>query len=142
MARPSLEALLIRHEALRLRAYYDTRGKITIGVGRNLEDAGISEAEALFMLDNDIARVVREARTFPWFDSLTLNRQDVVLSMIFNLGLEGFREFVKLQAALKAGDYEAAAREMFASAWAKQLGDGPGGRRDRVEELAEMMRNG
>ena len=36
------------HEGLRLKPYKDTVGKWTIGIGRNLEDKGITEQEALF----------------------------------------------------------------------------------------------
>jgi lysozyme len=57
-----LALTLQRHEGLRLRlrAYRDTVGKLTIGYGRNLDDRGISEDEAGFMLDNDIDLVVAE----------------------------------------------------------------------------------
>lgn len=49
-----LKDMLIRHEGLKLKPYRDTVGKLTIGAGRNLNDLGISEREAMFLLDNDI----------------------------------------------------------------------------------------
>ena len=55
--------------------------------------------------------------------------------MVFNLGLSRFRRFRKTIAAIKAGDWEQAAREMLASLWARQVGR-------RAQELAEMMRRG
>lgn len=51
----SIEDQLILHERLKLKPYRCSAGKLTIGVGRNLEDKGISEEEALFLLRNDIA---------------------------------------------------------------------------------------
>ena len=42
---------LILHEGLRLKPYRCTAGKLTIGVGRNLETKGLSEEEALFYLE-------------------------------------------------------------------------------------------
>jgi len=36
---------LIQHEGLRLEVYQDTLGIDTIGIGRNLEDRGITEQE-------------------------------------------------------------------------------------------------
>jgi lysozyme len=45
---------LVRHEGLRLKPYRCTAGKLTIGVGRNLEDKGISQQEAYELLENDI----------------------------------------------------------------------------------------
>jgi len=37
---------LILHEGLRLKPYHCPAGKHTIGIGRNLEDKGITEKEA------------------------------------------------------------------------------------------------
>jgi lysozyme len=128
--------MLIRHEGLRLKPYRDTSGKLTLGVGRNLEDVGITREEALLLLDNDIARVRHEVeRAFAWFSRLNPARRDVVLNMVFNLGLSRFRRFRKVIAAIKARDWEQAAREMLASLWARQVGR-------RARELAEMMRRG
>lgn len=55
-----LREQLERHEGLRLKPYKDTVGKLTIGIGRNLDDKGISRKEAFALLDNDIAEVVRQ----------------------------------------------------------------------------------
>ena len=131
-----LRETLVRHEGLRLKPYRDTRNKLTIGVGRNLEDVGITREEALLLLDNDIARVRREVeRAFSWFSGLDPVRKDVVLNMVFNLGLSRFRRFRKTVAALRARDWEAAAEAMLDSLWARQVGR-------RARELAEMMRRG
>ena len=45
---------LVRHEGLRLKPYRCTAGKLTIGIGRNLDDCGISKTEAYVLLENDI----------------------------------------------------------------------------------------
>jgi lysozyme len=100
-----LREMLIRHEGLRLKPYRDTGNKLTIGIGRNLEEVGITREEALLLLDNDIARVGREVeRAFPWFSRLNPARKDVVLNMVFNLGLSRFRRFRKM----RQGKYEPA----------------------------------
>ncbi len=131
-----LHKMLIRHEGLRLKPYRDTVGKLTIGVGRNLDDVGITREETLILLDNDIAKVRREVnRTFPWFSHLNPVRKDVVLNMVFNIGLPRFRQFKRTIAAIRAKDWEEAAKEMLDSRWARQVG-----RRGR--ELAAMMKNG
>ena len=128
--------MLIRYEGLRLKPYRDAKRKLTIGVGRNLDDAGITRAEALMLLDNDIATVRRDVkRAFPWFPGLDPVRKDVVLNMVFNLGLPRFRRFEKTIAAIRAGDWENAAREMLKSRWANQAGK-------RATELAAMMERG
>lgn len=133
--RMTLKELLIRHEDLRLKPYRCTAGKLTIGVGRNLESRGISKEEALFMLENDISQTLSECRTFPWFDQLDNVRQAVIASMVFNLGLSKFGQFKRTIAALEAGDHAKAAAEMVLSDWFTQVGN-------RGPELVEMMRTG
>lgn len=49
-----IKAQLVRHEGLRLKPYRCTAGKLTIGIGRNLDDRGISQKEAYAMLERDI----------------------------------------------------------------------------------------
>ena len=131
-----LTEMLIRHEGLRLTPYRCTAGKLTIGVGRNLDDVGISEDEAMFMLRNDIARVGRElTASLSFWDSLSLNRQIVLMDMCFNLGLAGLLAFKRMLAALEAGDYDKAADEMLDSKWARQVFT-------RSTDLAKMMKGG
>ena len=131
-----LHEMLIRHEGLRLKPYNDTVGKLTIGVGRNLDDVGITREEALMLLDNDIAKVRREVnRAFPRFAQLNPVRKNVVLNMVFNIGLPRFRQFKKTIAAIKAKDWEEAASQMLDSRWARQVGR-------RARELAAMMKTG
>lgn len=130
-----LEDLLIHHEGLKLKPYLDSVGKLTVGIGRNLKDRGITYEEALVLLDNDILRIRKEVTRFPWFQRLNTARQDVVLCMIFNLGLEGFKRFRKTIAAIKDKDWDRAATEMLDSVWAGQVGN-------RAIELAEMMKTG
>ena len=61
-----LREMLIRHEGLHLKPYRDSVGKLTIGVGRNLDDVGITREEALILLEHDIAKGRRDVRrTFP-----------------------------------------------------------------------------
>ena len=68
----TLKDQLIKHEGLRKKVYTCPAGKLTIGVGRNLEDRGITEEEALLMLDNDIAQVKGEASGFSWYEGFNV----------------------------------------------------------------------
>ena len=131
----ALREQLIRHEGLRLRPYRDTSGRLTIGVGRNLDDKGITKAEALELLENDISECLTDLVTFPWFERLDAVRQRVVIDMRFNLGPSKFREFKQTIAAIADGRYGRAADHMLASKWAGQVGK-------RAETLAAMMRTG
>jgi lysozyme len=131
-----LRKLLMRHEGLRLRAYKCTAGKTTVGYGRNLDDVGVSEFEANFLLSNDIARTLQSCvDAFAWFNSIGLVRQDVIASLVFQLGLEGFETFKNVIAAMRAQDYAKAADEMENSLWFKQTPS-------RARELVQMMRDG
>lgn len=132
----NLKKMLIRHEGLKLEPYIDTVGKLSLGVGRNIEDNGISEEEALFMLDNDIRRTKNELEmSFPWFSHLCTARRDALIDMCFNLGLTRFRQFRNMISALEAGNYAQAAAEALDSRWARQVGH-------RANELSEMIRTG
>ena len=124
--------LLLLHEGERLKAYTDTAGKVTIGVGHNLTDKGITVSQSRMLLAGDIADAQHDARTFPWFAPLDLVRQAVVLDMLFNLGLETFRGFVKFRAAMVAQDYLQASAEILNSHIAPK----------RAEDLAAMMQTG
>lgn len=136
MNRTKLRAQLLKHEGLRLHPYTDTVGKLTIGVGRNLTDRGISEDEAFAMLDADITAVWQEvSHAVACFGGLDETRQHVVLDMAFNLGVPRLLKFVKFLAALEAHKWDVAADEMLDSVWAKQVGK-------RAQTLAAMIRDG
>lgn len=127
--------LLKRHEGVRKFPYLCSADKLTIGVGRNLDDVGLSDDEINILLVNDVARCHSEAEQYPFFNKLDPVRQAVVLSMLFNLGNPRFSGFVKFAAALEAGDFELASQEMLSSRWADQV-------KGRATELAQMMRTG
>lgn len=132
----NLREMLITDEGLRLKPYRDTVGKLTIGVGRNLDDLGISKDEAMIMLDNDILAAVDALdKTFPWWRGMSEVRQRVLVNMCFNLGIHGVANFRKALAAMEAGDYTTAAKEMEDSEWYRQVGG-------RAIRLVSLMRNG
>lgn len=136
MNHDTMRAELIRDEGVKLKPYRDTVGKLTIGVGRNLDDVGISEAEAAHLLDGDIERTARALdKALPWWRNLDDVRQRVVLNMAFNMGINSLRRFKNTLAAIQAGKYEDAATGMLSSKWAQQVGQ-------RAQRLASMMRKG
>ena len=61
---------LRRHEGLRLDPYKCSEGYLTIGYGRNIETNGISEAEAEFMLMNDLVACESELKDEGWYNQL------------------------------------------------------------------------
>ena len=108
-----LKDVLIAHEGLKLEPYECTAGKLTIGIGRNLEDVGITLSEALYLLDNDISRVTAELDDrIPFWNNLSPNKQIVLASMAFQLGVNGLMQFKRMLAAAQLGDDKRVAREM------------------------------
>ena len=123
MNRDLLIEELKRDEGVELKAYQDTVGIWTLGIGRNLQDVGVSMAEAEFLLATDIDVAVSELqRTFDWFEDLSDARQRVCVNMCFNLGLTRLLGFKKFLAAMEEGDWETAGVEMLDSKWARQVG--------------------
>ena len=131
----TLKELLIKHEGLRLKPYKDSVGKLTIGVGRNLDDVGLTEQEALYLLHNDINKAIKDAKVYAWFDPLDDVRKMVVVDMIFNLGLTRFSGFKRTIKHIASRRYKEAAIEMMDSKWARQVGP-------RAIELSKMMSSG
>lgn len=136
MTTEALRQQLIRDEGLRLKPYRDTVGKLTIGVGRNLEDVGISAEEAEVLLANDLARVSTSVTTaLPWVWELDEPRQGVLYNMAFNLGTRGLLEFRRMLRSLEAHEYHAAAAELLDSTYAGQVGA-------RAQRLARQLETG
>lgn len=134
--RAKMTAQLVLHEGLRLRPYKDTVGKTTIGVGRNLDDRGITEQEAYYLLENDIGQCISQLNNnLFWFKDLDEVRARVLVDMCFNLGIGRLLKFRRTLASIEAGNYQTAAGEMLQSAWATQVGQ-------RAKRLSRMMRTG
>ncbi|MAL97162.1 MAG: lysozyme [Alteromonadaceae bacterium] len=130
-----LKSQLERHEGLRLHPYLDTVGKMTIGYGRNLDDNGISKAEAAMMLESDIQNVVADLEYMPTYKSLNPIRQTVICNMAYNMGIPTLMTFRKMWAAIGVEKWDVAAAEMMNSRWARQVGQ-------RAAELATLMSRG
>lgn len=127
---------LRRDEGTRLRPYKDSVGKLTIGIGRNLDDVGISQAEADFLLTNDIDKATEQlTANLPWTANLDDARHGALVNMTFNMGIHGLMGFKNTLAMIQAGDYVNAAANMLQSKWAEQVGP-------RAHRLALQIQTG
>lgn len=121
--------------------YQDTRGFLTVGIGRNLTVKGVNSEERTLMFENDLSEAVAVARRcISNFDALNDVRKYVVVNMAFNMGYgdgksKGFSSFVNTRKAIEEGRWEDAARLMMQSSWSKQVGS-------RSMRLATNMRTG
>src|SRR3990167_9230859 len=119
----SIRDCLIRDEGVRLKPYRDSVGKLTIGVGRNLDDKGLTRAEA------DVAH------RLPWSAQLDEPRRGVLVMLAFNAGIGGLLTFRKMLAAMGRGAWAEAARELLDSDYAQQVGP-------RAHRLAKQLESG
>ena len=139
--RAALRAELERDEGRRAKAYQDTEGIWTVGVGWNLQANALPEdvIDRLLEVSIDQAEATLDGWLRDWrqFDDA---RQRVLLNLAFNLGETRLAGFVRLKSCLvgylatkNASWLGHAADEMLASKWAKQVGP-------RADRLAAIMR--
>ena len=152
--RVALASELRRDEALRHRLYNDRDGKeyksdwgkLTIGIGWNIEDKGLPEAVIEVLLDRGIDEAEETLdRIEPRWRLLSVNdqaRARALLNMAFNLGEHRLRDFKKMWAALgnffatgNADWWAEAAKEALDSTWARQVGL-------RAQRIATVFRTG
>lgn len=127
---------LTRHEGLRLKPYVDTKGKITIGVGRNLTDVGISYGESAILLSNDV-RIAQAAllTALPWTKLLPSIVNEVLVELVFSMGIGGLLGFHSMLASLMARNWNLASIELLHSQWARDVGPA------RSNDLATLLRD-
>lgn len=125
--------MLMIDEGISYKPYVDTVGKVTIGIGRNLTDRGITEATVKQMFWEDLGRCFNEANEiFSYqFEEFSRCRQLAILNMLFNLGKSRFLGFTKMINAIRSEMWAIAAREALDSKWAHQVG----ARADRIADL-------
>ena len=127
---------LILHEGIVLdKPYRCTSGKLTIGVGRNLDDRGISEETAMQMLDEDINIVHSELlKLFPDFADMPEIVQESLVDLAFNMGTTTLMKFKATLAALNAQQWAIAADEILDSRYARQVGK-------RAQTISDNLRS-
>jgi lysozyme len=134
--RDTLRKTLIRHEGLRLKPYWDTATppRATVGVGRNLTDRGLTQEEALFLLENDITgcEADLDAAEPGWRDHPE-PVQRALVELTFNLGIGGWLKFRNTRQMLVERAYVAAARNLKLSKWYRQVG------RNRGDYIAGLI---
>jgi len=130
-----LKNQLKRHEGLMLHVYKCPAGKLTVGIGRNLEDKGITEEEALYLLDNDIQECRDRLKGLSWYRDLDDVRKCVIINMCFNLGYQGLLKFKNMIKYIKKKEYHKAVESMRQSKWCSQVGE-------RAQDLMSQMLSG
>lgn len=135
---PLLAADIRRDEGERLTAYRDTLGIWTIGVGHAYVQPGTvwTREQSAAQLAKDIASKVADLdKALHWWRGLNDARQDVLVNLCFNMGVNRLLGFKNTLAAVKAGRWRDAHDGMLNSKWADQV-------HGRAYRLATQMLTG
>lgn len=121
--RDLIKKRLIDFEGLVLKSYTCPTGYTSVGVGRNLETNGITEEEAMYLLNNDISTVIKklDKHWIAW-RKLPIKAQYVCIDVVFNMGINTWMSFRKTRAYMEMGDFEKAGIELLDSKYAEQVG--------------------
>lgn len=133
-------------------AYRCTAGALTIGYGHNLDAnpvpginaaSTLNDSQAGRLLMADLKKFVVDLdAALPWARALAPARYAVLLNMAYNLGINSLIKFRPTLEHIRLGEYAAASKRMMGTLWSRQVGDGPGKKWDRAEELAHQMLTG
>ena len=136
MANELLKQRIKLHEGFRDTVYLDSLGKRTVGFGHLCvedfwEDGKKYDRDFLDeIFEKDFNKAFQQATTL----LLNIKPQafEIVVEMVYQLGIGNVSKFSKMIEALQNGLYEQASKEMLNSRWHKQT-------KSRCEALAEKM---
>lgn len=143
MSYEGLKARIKIHEGYRDTVYEDSLGKATIGYGHLVTYKDKFEPNKRYskdMLDQLFEDDFEEARSkMEYFCSsheleICDMAKEILIEMIFQLGIGNVNKFKNMIKALKEKDYKTAGDEMISSKWFKQT-------KERCQKLADFMRN-
>lgn len=123
--------------------YQKARGERSVGIGHNTAHEGWQayytnrEIERLYLRDYHRALAAAQDSVFD-YGSLPLPAKQVILSVIWTVGANGFTQFYTFRYAIDARDYDAAANALADSLWARQVG--PRRLADHLRRLRRLAR--
>ena len=129
MLSPQLIANVKQSEGLRLAAYLDTLGNATVGYGHKLapghdwSDYVITSDYAEALLEIDLNAALLECTPLAeWLRLGAPARQDAVIELVFNMGLDGYKTFIRTRNAMATQQWQVVHDNFLASLWARQVG--------------------
>lgn len=136
-----LKEQIKEHEGFVPRTYKDSLGKRTIGFGHLCvepeqwdDDKEYTREELERVFDNDFEEALKNAESLIGERSINFIAKQVIIEMVFQLGIGGVSKFKKMWSALDNEDYGEASFQMMDSLWAKQTPN-------RAEKLSQKMRS-
>ena len=136
-----LKEQIKEHEGFVPRTYKDSLGKRTIGFGHLCvepeqwdDDKEYTREELERVFDKDFDEALKNAESLIGKRSINFIAKQVIIEMVFQLGIGGVGKFKKMWSALDSEDYGEASFQMMDSLWAKQTPN-------RAEKLSQKMRS-
>ena len=124
------------HEGFRSRPYKCSQGHLTIGFGAAIKDLELDEDIAEMILIRQIDKRTKQIiKKFPWWKSAEDDVKDVVVEMVFQIGLSGFSNFKLTIDHLVNKRYGKAETEMLDSKWGRVQTP------NRALELSNIIKN-
>ena len=130
-----------KHEGFVPKIYKDSLGFATIGYGHLVlpeeqweEGKEYSKEQLEHVFKTDFNNAVGQATGLMDGMDLDDKAKEVIIEMVFQLGVGGVGKFKKMWEALRNKDYGEASFQMMDSRWAKQTPN-------RAESLSKVMRS-
>jgi lysozyme len=130
-----------KHEGFVPKIYKDSLGFATIGYGHLVlpeeqweEGKEYSKEQLEHVFKTDFNNAVGQATGLMDGMNLDDKAREVIIEMVFQLGVGGVGKFKKMWEALRNKDYGEASFQMMDSRWAKQTPN-------RAESLSKVMRS-
>lgn len=115
------------HEGFVPRTYADSLGKRTIGYGHLCvepeqwdDDKEYTKEELNVVFEKDFNEALKNAEHLIGERSINDTAKEVIIEMVFQLGIGGVGKFKNMWSALDRKDYGEASFQMLDSLWAKQ----------------------
>jgi lysozyme len=120
---PALTSELTQDEGRKTFPYTDTKGYLSIGIGRNLTGRGLTSDEVDYLFGNDVADCCATMdQHIPWWRTLPPTKQRVMINLCF-MGWASLSQFQRFLAAMQGQDWQDAAHEIEDSLWFQQVRD-------------------
>lgn len=136
----------VHEEGFKLKAYKDSLGKPTIGIGHLLsnnpkdwdkfKNLVWTEEQALTQLEKDFNKAVKGAKElYPDFETYGSQVQLALVDMVYQMGKAGVAKFTTTNRHIKAREWDAAADQALKSLWARQTPN-------RAKRTTDKLRTG
>ncbi|HGA5240295.1 TPA: glycoside hydrolase family protein [Salmonella enterica subsp. houtenae serovar Rough:z4,z23:-] len=140
--------ILNYEEGYKERPYIDTEGYPTVACGVKIGPKGASLSNYIFTVPREVGDVWLESFVASTIKKMNENpliisamkacnqeRKDILISMAYQMGVQGLAGFKNTLAMVSSGNFSGAASGMLSSKWAKQTPN-------RANRHAEVMRTG